>query len=181
MFSPIWYCIAVVRGHWLPLPYRSGTSAVFWVVMQLYWSAVPASIAAVTASIAAVTADDAAAKICFHIGHVNQQVTASWERHAVAKKRYRFLGSGYRFPKKRFSSGTNLNIWNACCNTASINRFGWSGIPLHHRCRAAHLHKSSDVHRFLEAVFTASWKRFSPVLRSGRAVVLQRSPLLGEQ
>ena len=87
-----------------PLPYRSGTSAVFWAVMQLYWSAVPASIAAVTASIAAVTADNAAAKIFFHIGHVNQQVTASWERHAVAKKRYRFLGSGYRFPKKRFSS-----------------------------------------------------------------------------
>ena len=43
---------------------------------------------------AAVTTDNAAAKIFFHIGHVNQQVTASWERHAprsglaVALQRY---------------------------------------------------------------------------------------------
>ena len=62
--------------------------------MQLYWSAVTASIAAVTADNAAVTADNAAAKICFHIGHVGSGMQLPYSG-------YRFLGSGYRFPKKR--------------------------------------------------------------------------------
>ena len=75
--------------------------------MQLYWSAVPASIAAltadkatVTADNAAVTADNAAAKICFHIGHVNQQVTASWEWLAVALQRLPLLGERLPLPQE---------------------------------------------------------------------------------
>ena len=91
---------------------------------------------------------------------------------------YRFLRSGYRFPKKRFSScsaAVLILIFETPLPLTAAGGAAYRCItaasPLHHRCRAAHLHKSADFHCFLEAVgkLYCSGHRF---LGSSRAVEL---------